>query len=151
MRRRVYRAADELPAAAATILELGARTDVYVGCAPRDRRPGGMDAVARVWVLWVDCDSPQAVTALEAFRPAPAMIMRSGSAERCHAYWTLTGPLCAEAATVANQRLAAALGADGGAVTTAAAILRPLSVARRAERRVLPARSLDDASASGEL
>jgi hypothetical protein len=55
--------------------------------------------VARVWVLWADCDSPQAVTALEAFRPAPAIVVRSGSAERCHAYWTLTGSLGAEAAT----------------------------------------------------
>ena len=125
MRRRVYRVAGELPAAAAAILELGVRTDVYVGCAPRRQRPGGLDALARVWVLWVDCDSPQAVTALEAFRSAPAMIVRSGSAQRCHAYWTLTGSLCAEAATEANRRLAAALGADGGAVTTAAAILRP--------------------------
>jgi hypothetical protein len=125
MHRRVYRVAGELSAAAAAIVELGARTDVYVGCAPRRQRPGGLDAIARVWVLWADCDSPQAVTALEAFRPAPAIVVRSGSAQRCHAYWTLTGPLSAEAATAANRRLAAALGADGGAVTTAAAILRP--------------------------
>jgi hypothetical protein len=57
MRRRVFRVADELAAAAAEILELGARTDVYVGCAPRRRRSGGLDALGRVWALWVDCDT----------------------------------------------------------------------------------------------
>ena len=47
MRRRVYRVADELVGAAAAITALGARTDVYVGCAPRRSRtrpahgPGG--------------------------------------------------------------------------------------------------------------
>jgi hypothetical protein len=48
MRRRFYRAADELPAAAAAIIQHGARTDVYVGCAPRAERAGGLDAIARV-------------------------------------------------------------------------------------------------------
>jgi hypothetical protein len=125
MRRRVYRVADELPAAAVAVLELGARTDVYVGCAPRVERAGGLDAVTRAWVLWVDCDTPQAIAALDAFTPAPAIVVRSGSAERRHAYWTLTGPVQSDAATIANRRLAYALGADVGAVTSAAAILRP--------------------------
>jgi hypothetical protein len=78
MRRGVYRAADELPAAVRAILELGASTDVYVGCAPRTGRPGGLNAVARAWVLWADCDSPQAIAALQAFRPTPAILVRSG-------------------------------------------------------------------------
>jgi len=78
MRRRVYRAADELPTATTAILELGASTDVYVGCAPRAGRAGGLDAVARAWVLWADCDSPQAIAALQAFRPAPAIVVCSG-------------------------------------------------------------------------
>jgi CHC2 zinc finger/RepB DNA-primase from phage plasmid len=125
MRRRVYRAGDELAAAAAAILELGARTDIYVGCAPRAGRPGGLDAIARAWVLWVDCDTQQAVDALQAFRPAPAIVVRSGTSEHRHAYWTLTEPLDADATTAANRRLAHALGADAGAVTTAATILRP--------------------------
>jgi CHC2 zinc finger len=125
MRRRVYRASDQLGAAAAAIRALGTRTDVYVGCAPRAGRPGGLDAVARAWVLWVDCDTPQAVAALQAFTPAPAIVVRSGTGEHRHAYWTLTGPVDAEAATAGNQRLAHALGADSGAVTTAATILRP--------------------------
>ncbi len=125
MHRRVFRVRDEFAAAAAEIVKLGARTDVYVGCAPRRRRPGGLDALARVWVLWVDCDTPAAVAALQQFSPAPAIIVKSGTAEHRHAYWTLQGPLSTDQATTANRRLAHALGADGGAVTTAAAILRP--------------------------
>ena len=125
MRRGVYRAADELPAAVAAILERGARSDVYVGCAPRAGRAGGLDAVARAWVLWVDCDTPQAVAALRGFAPAPAIVVRSGTGEHRHAYWTLTGPIDADAVTAGNRRLAHALGADVGAVTTAATILRP--------------------------
>jgi len=125
MRRHVYRAADELPAAAAAVIEHGARTDVYVGCAPRSRRAGGLDAIARAWVLWVDCDSPQAVAALAQFTPAPSIVMRSGTGEHRHAYWTLTGTINADDATAGNRRIAYALGADVGAVTTAATILRP--------------------------
>jgi hypothetical protein len=79
MRRRFYRAADELPAAAAAIIEHGVRTDVYVGCASRSRRAGGLDAIARAWVLWVDCDSPQAVAALARFTPPPSIVVRSGN------------------------------------------------------------------------
>jgi hypothetical protein len=125
MRRGVYRAADELPAAVRAILELGASTDVYVGCAPRAERAGGVDAVARAWVLWADCDTAESIAALQAFRPAPAIVVRSGSGENRHAYWTLTGPIDAETATAGNRRLAHALGADSGAVTSAATILRP--------------------------
>jgi hypothetical protein len=112
----------QLPAAAAQIVELGARTDAYVGCAPRRRRPGGHGALGSVWALWVDCDTPGAVAALGRFSPAPAIVIRSGSAENRHAYWTLQSPSSADEATLANRRLAHALGADGGAVTT---ILRP--------------------------
>jgi hypothetical protein len=124
MSQRVY-ASRSLGAAAAAITRLAQHTDVYVGCAPRRRRPGGLDAVARVWVLWVDCDTEDAVERLAAFTPAPAIVVRSGTGENRHAYWPLTGPLDVAYATSANQRLAHALGADTGAVTTAAAILRP--------------------------
>ncbi len=125
MRRRVYRAADELPVAVTAILELGARTDVYVGCAPRAGRAGGLDVIARVWVLWVDCDTSQAIAAMGAFTPPPSIVVRSGSDEHRHAYWTLDRPIAANAATAGNRRLAHALGADASAVTTAATILRP--------------------------
>jgi len=79
MRRRVYRVSDELGRAAAAIVKLGARTDVFVGCAPRRRRAGGLDAVGRVWALWVDCDTPAAISALQAFRPAAAIVVRSAA------------------------------------------------------------------------
>src|SRR5437667_5064839 len=52
---------------------LGRRTDVYVGCAPRTRRHGGREAVARAFVLWVDCDGDGAVDALEHFDPQPSI------------------------------------------------------------------------------
>ncbi|MGI9097119.1 MAG: hypothetical protein ACR2H2_01260 [Solirubrobacteraceae bacterium] len=78
MHRRLYRVRDELPMAAAAIVRLGARTDVYVGCAPRVGRAGGLDAIKHTWVLWVDCDTPAAVAALQRFAPAPAIVVRSG-------------------------------------------------------------------------
>jgi hypothetical protein len=138
MRRRVFRVADQLPGAAAQIVELGARTDVYVGFAPRRRRPGGHGALGSVWVLWVDCDTPAAVAALGRFSPTPAIVIRSGSAQNRHAYWTLHGPLSADEATLANRRLAHALGADSGAVTTAAAILRPPGTSNLRRSRSAP-------------
>jgi hypothetical protein len=55
-------------------IALGRRTEVYVGCAPRTRRHGGRAAVARAFVLWVDCDGDEAVAALGArppFWPTP--------------------------------------------------------------------------------
>ena len=74
-------------------LMLGRRTDVYVGCAPRTRRHGGRDAVARAFVLWADCDGEHAVDALERFEPQPSIVIASGSGRNCHAYWPLTEPL----------------------------------------------------------
>jgi hypothetical protein len=62
-------------------------------------------------------------TATSATRPWPLQI--TGSPGHRHAYWTLQKPVSADEATVANRRLAHALGADSGAVTSAATILRP--------------------------
>jgi hypothetical protein len=104
-------------------LMLGRRTDVYVGCAPRTRRHGGRDAVARAFVLWADCDGGHAVDALERFEPQPSIVIASGSGRNCHAYWPLTEPLEREQLERANRRLAHALGADP-ASADAARILR---------------------------
>jgi hypothetical protein len=104
-------------------LALGRRTDVYVGCAPRTRRHGGRDAVERALVLWVDCDGDDAVEALEHFDPQPSIVIASGTASNCHAYWPLTEPLAADEIERANRRLAHALGADP-ASADAARILR---------------------------
>jgi hypothetical protein len=123
MAQRFYRVG-RLREAADELLELGARTDVYVGCAPRLRPAGDRTALGRVWVVWADCDDPTAVARLAAFVPAPAVIVRSGSATNAHAYWPLLRPIPADEAGAANRRLAAALGACHSAVTNPAAILR---------------------------
>ena len=104
-------------------IALGRRTDVYVGCAPRTRRPGGRDAVDRAFVLWADCDGDQAVAALHGFQPAPSIVIASGTGSNCHAYWPLTEALERDELERANRRLAHALGADS-ASADAARILR---------------------------
>ena len=104
-------------------LMLGRRTDVYVGCAPRTRRHGGRDAVARAFVLWADCDGEHAAAALERFQPQPSIAIASGSGRNCHAYWPLNEPLERQRLERANHRLAHALGADP-ASADAARILR---------------------------
>lgn len=124
MRQRFYPAASDLASTASLIIELGARTDVYVGAAPRSCRHGGRAAIEKVWCLWVDCDGPEAVTALGRFAPAPAIVVSSGSAANVHAYWPLRTPIGPQEAEVANRRLAHAVTADP-ASTEPARILRP--------------------------
>jgi hypothetical protein len=123
MRQRFFDAAK--PQAAATAATVLCQTgDVYVGCAPRSREAGGKDAVDHGWTLWVDCDDPQAIAALERFEPQPAIVVRT-SARGLHAYWPLTASLAPAPLERANRRLAHRLGACQSAVTSAAAILRP--------------------------
>lgn len=111
-------------AAAEAITALAARTETYVGAAPRRHRHGGTEAIARCWTLWADCDGPAAVEALDAFHPPPAVVVATGSGGNRHAYWPLRRPLSPEDAQRANRQLAHALGADVRA-TDAARILRP--------------------------
>lgn len=106
------------------ITTLGVQTETYIGAAPRRRRHGGTEAVARSWALWVDCDGSAAVEALEAFRPAPSLVVTTGTAGNVHAWWQLRRPLAPPDAQRANRRLAHALGADMKA-TDPARILRP--------------------------
>jgi hypothetical protein len=120
---QLFYSSGRLRGLATRALMLGRRTDVYVGCAPRTRRHGGRNAVARAFVLWADCDGEHAVTALERFDPAPSIVIASGSGRNCHAYWPLTQPLEREQLERANRRLAHALGADP-ASADAARILR---------------------------
>lgn len=105
-----------------SILAIGNKTDLYVGCAPRVRRYGGREAVERAHVLWADCDTAESLAALERFSPVPSMVNGSGSGR--HAYWSLFPPAPATEVERANRRLAHALGADTAA-TDAARILRP--------------------------
>jgi CHC2 zinc finger len=98
---------------------------VYVGVAARRTSAGGKDAIARVWTLWADLDQPDAHARLDALPVTPAILITSGTAGHRHAYWPLARPVSIQAAEAANRRLAAQLGADTGAVTNAATILRP--------------------------
>lgn len=101
--------------------EHAAKFDVYVGAAPRTMREGGKNAIAQVWCLWADCDTPEAIERLKHFRPKPGLIIGSGNGQ--HAWWPLSHPLSPVWAVRANRRLAHALGADIKA-TDAARILR---------------------------
>ncbi len=104
------------PRAARTITRIGSRTDIYVGCAPRTRRRGRRQDIAPTPLLWADCDTQEATTALAAFQPAPSMIVASGSDNgehrNAHAYWQLTHALTPDQLERANRRLAQALAAD---------------------------------------
>src|SRR4051812_38542216 len=120
---QLFERPERLRGLATRALALGRRTDVYVGCAPRTRRHGGRDAVARAFVLWADCDGEEAVAALERFEPAPSIVVASGTGSNRHAYWPLSEPLPREEVERANRRLAYALGADP-ASADAARILR---------------------------
>jgi hypothetical protein len=71
---------------------------------------GGGEHLASV--LWTDCDGEDAVAALTAFEPAPAIVIGSGTGSNCHAYWPLIEPLPRDEVERANRRLAHALGAD---------------------------------------
>jgi hypothetical protein len=124
MRRHFFEHTDTF-AAARTIARLGLRSDVYVGVAARRSRAGGKDAIGRVWTLWADLDHAEAHERLEQLPVGPAIVIASGSAGHLHAYWPLARPVSIAAGEAANRRLAAQLGADTGAVTNAATILRP--------------------------
>jgi hypothetical protein len=124
MRQRFHPAAQ--PARAARqLLALGQLTDVYLGVAPRRRRHGGRAAIERVWALWADVDQPENTRRLQGLPIGPGIAIASGTPGHQHLYWPLTEPLDVHRAEQANRRLAHLLGADDGAVTTAASILRP--------------------------
>jgi hypothetical protein len=109
---------------AASIRRRAARSDVYVGCAPRVRQSGTKQDIAGLWVLWAECDGLDAARAARSYDPAPPIVVASGSGPNVHAYWPLRTPLAPRDAEVANLRLAYALGADR-VCFDAARILRP--------------------------
>lgn len=123
MRQEFFPVAN-IHAAADFANRVAARADVFVGAAPRVEREGGKRAVERSWCLWVDCDTPDSVEKLRAFTPAPTMIVRSGSGENVHAWWSLIQSVPARMAEQANRRLAYHLGADARCAEVAR-ILRP--------------------------
>lgn len=118
---------------AAFLASIGSRTDVYVGCAPRRRYRGSREDIVSAAILWADCDTPEAIRALQTFTLAPTMIVESGSAtyqdehryEHKHAYWALAHSLLPTELEVANRRLAIALGADPSCVDPARVLRVP--------------------------
>jgi hypothetical protein len=131
LQRLAFRPVDgDLSLLSASIEQSALTGDVYVGLAPRrevyrlrDRkRSGGIDAIQRVHVLWVDADTPKACAALRTFEPAPSILVASGNG--LHGYWPLSRHVPPPAAKRANRRLALRIGADMNA-TDAARIMRP--------------------------
>jgi RepB DNA-primase N-terminal domain len=100
-----------------------ANGDVSVGVLPRVREKGGRDDVGSARVIWADCDSPEAVAALEEFPLQPSAVVMSGSGENRHVYFLLADAIESEAIEQRNRRLASALGSDPR-VCDAARVLR---------------------------
>ena len=113
-----------------SIVKLSEHTEVFVGVLPRRRRRGGRaDVIARGRVVWADCDGSEAVAALHAFRPSPAIVVASSEQNR-HAYWLLTAPVSVDLIEQTNRRIALALGADVRC-SDRARILRPVGSVNR--------------------
>jgi RepB DNA-primase from phage plasmid len=113
----------DLDAGVAWALAQADNVNVYVGAAPRVREDGTAAAVERIWTLWADCDGAESLKRLREFRPTPNIVLRSGSPESVHAWWSLSKALSPAGAQRANRRLALALAADMKA-TDPARILR---------------------------
>jgi CHC2 zinc finger len=133
--------AHEREAIAAAIRPRAARSDVYVGCAPRVRRSGTKSDIDRVWVVWAECDGIEAARAARSYQPTPAIVIASGSGPNVHAYWPLKQPLRPLDAEVVNLRLAHALGADR-VCFDAARILRPPGTWNHKHEPPTPVRAL---------
>jgi hypothetical protein len=113
--------------------QLRDRHQVYIGAAPRTREAGTADAIERVWTLWGDCDTEEAVEQLRGFRPLPSIVVKSGTKGHLHAWWPLRHSITPRWAERANKRLAHRLQADP-ASTDVARIMRPIiSVNRKTE------------------
>lgn len=106
------------------IATLGQRTDVYFGVAPRRTPTGGRAGILSAAAVWADCDDRRATDALRDARLPASIVVSSGSADGCHAYWLLAEPQGVRTVEQLNRRLALALGADGRCVD-GARILRP--------------------------
>ena len=109
--RQSFHATTTLHLAEDEILTRSQTTDVYLGVLPRVCRSGRREHVLPVGhTVWVDCDSTEAVAALDAFSPQPSMMVRSGTNNNCHGYWFVKQSLSLDAVEDTNHRLAEALG-----------------------------------------
>jgi len=105
--------------------------NVYFGACPRTRKNGSKAAVSVAPGLWVDLDwktfpggEAEARTILDAFRPAPTWVIRTGGGWHC--YWKTTAPIPADdTLEVRLKRLAAVLRADPAAAEKARVLRVP--------------------------
>jgi hypothetical protein len=123
----------DVPAVVERVEGLRERHQLYIGAAPRAREAGTADAIERVWCLWADCDSEEAVEHLRRFRPLPSIVVASGTEGHLHTWWPLRKSITPAWAERANKRLAHRLKADPIA-TDRARIMRPIiSVNRKTQ------------------
>ena len=99
------------------------RADVYLGVAPRRTDRGTRDAITHGHVAWVDVDGVDGISRLAAFKPAPSMVVASGTPGSAHGYWGLSRPADSAVLEEMNQRLADVLAGDP--LWPATTILRP--------------------------
>ena len=140
--RNGYRPIRELDQLADELLALGAHCTMYLACAPRARRSGGRDGVERVECLWADCDTDEALAALDRFEPPPSLLIASGGLtdtgqRKLHAYWRLAMHVDAEEADAALKRLQRHLGSDSRCAEPAR-VLRPAGSTWRKDGEVRP-------------
>jgi hypothetical protein len=123
--RQEFIPVDDVPAVMDRVESLRECHQLYIGAAPRTREAGTADAIERVWCLWADCDSEEAVEHLRRFRPLPSIVVASGTEGHLHAWWPLRCSVTPRWAERANKRLAYRLKADP-ASTDVARIMRPI-------------------------
>ncbi len=108
MRRRFLPASTSPAALARVILNMGARSDVYVGVALRDGDThGGRAAVGAMHVAYVESDSPATIARLVAFPLPASMLIASGTPGHLHIYWHLDDRYPTSEVETVNRRLAA--------------------------------------------
>ena len=90
--QRFFRTPDAAEAYART---LDGDADVYFSAATRLRESGSKADVQELPGLWADCDTAEAVAALEQFPLKPSLIVET-SPGRAHAYWLFNEPLLIE-------------------------------------------------------
>lgn len=132
-----FRVSDVERAARAAI-KMSANRECWVGMAPRrphigarsGRQDGGSSAIERIWLVSADCDTDQALDALERFLPRPSFVLTSGSLTdsgepKVHAHWALGRAITRSHVSHVKKRIAVALGSDPKIVDAARAMRLP--------------------------